>query len=319
VRQTNVHESELDIDNARLTLRWGPARWLRGQLEYDVAMSRKLKDAFLTARTDWLSLRGGQFRPPFSVVAMDSRWELPIAERGQLDVVLRDSMGILGRRPGFQLGYQPRGGDTRVFLGVFRASSVRGDRIGDGAFTDWAEDWTLKLAGRLQHDLGHLRVGLSGDYRPAEPVPGDGLTYYWTGGADIAWRPGRKSGGWRLWGEGVSGSSWQDSNPFDGVSTTFIGGQVIVAWRYGGRRRRAFYAEPYALASILDPDTSVRDDLLWEAAGGINVGRWDQVRVTVEMQRRAAGVNAPPSLGFLFDDEPPFSRTRLVLQLGGVF
>ena len=51
----------------------------------------------------------------------------------------------------------------------------------------------------------------------------------------------------------------------------------------------------------------------------MNVGRWDQVRVTVEVQRRSAGANAPPSLGLVFVDEPPFSRTSLVLQLGGVF
>jgi hypothetical protein len=77
--------------------------------------------------------------------------------------------------------------------------------------------------------------------------------------------------------------------------------------------------EPYALLSALDTDTRVRDDVLWEATGGVNVGRWDQVRVTVEVQRRRTGLNTPVSLGFVFDDEPPFSRTGLVLQIGGVF
>ncbi len=319
VSQDGASTSDYDVGNARLTLRWRPARWLRAQVEYDVAMNNKLKDAFVTLRTDLLSFRGGQFKPPFSVVAMDSRWDLPVSDRGQLDFVLRDSMGIVGRRPGFQVGYQPRGGDTRAFLGVFRASSVRGDRIGDGSFNDLADNWAPKLTGRVQRERKRLRLGLSGDLRPAEPRPGEGYQHFWTLGADAAWRQRRKDGGWRLWGEGYVGSSWQDSNPFDGVNATFIGGQVIGAWRYGGRERRAFYVEPYTLLSLLDPDARIRDDLLWEAAGGVNVGLWDQVRFTIEVQRRRAGANTPPSLGFVFDDEPPFSRTGLVLQIGGVF
>ena len=319
VRQNDLSESELDVDNARLTLHWRPARWLRGQLEYDFAMNRQLKDAFLLVRTDLLSFRGGQFKPPFSVVAMDSRWDLPVSERGQLDSILRDSMGIIGRRPGFQVGYQPRGGDAQAFLGVFRASSVRGDRIGADSFNNHADDWAPKLTGRVQHERRRLRLGLSGDYRPAEPLPGDGYQHFWTLGADAAWRQRQKQGGWRLWGEGFVGSSWQDSHPFDGVSATFVAGQAIAAWRYGGRDRHAFYVEPYAQLSVLDPDTNVRNDLLWEAGGGVNVGRWDQVRVTVEVRRRDVGANAPPSLGLVFIDAPPFSRTQLVLQLGGVF
>jgi hypothetical protein len=98
-----------------------------------------------------------------------------------------------------------------------------------------------------------------------------------------------------------------------------VAAQVIGAWRWGGRKRKAFYVEPYTLVSLLDPDTNIRDDLMWEAWGGVNVGRWDQLRVTVEVQHRSVAVNAPPSLGLVFTDTPPFSRTKLVLQLGGAF
>jgi hypothetical protein len=319
VHQGDASESDFDVESARLGLDWRPARWLRGQLEYDAATNNKLKDAYLAARTDRFSFRGGQFKPPFSVVDMESQWDLPVADRGQLDDVLRDSFGIVGRRPGFQGGYQPRGGDTRAFLGVFRASSVRGDRIGSGAFHNLAKDWALKYTGRVQHRRRRLELGLSADYRPAEPLPGEGYQHFWTLGLDATWRQRRSEGGWRLWGEGFYGSSWQDSDPFDGVDAIFVAGRAIAAWRHGGRRRRAFYIEPYTLLSVLDPDTSVRDDLLWEIAGGVNVGRWDQGRLTVAVQRREAQANAPPSLGLVFFDAPPYSRTRLVLQIGGVF
>lgn len=318
-RRDGLSTSELDLENARLTLRWRPARWLRAQLEYDPAMNRKLKDAFLRVRTGALSLRGGQFKPPFSGMAMDSRWDLPVSERGQLDEVLRDAMGIIGRRPGLQVGYQPRGGDLAILGGVFRASSVDGDRIGKRSFNNLADDWEPKLTVRGQLERRRLRLGLSGDWRPAAPVPGGGYERFWTLGADAAWRQRQKEGGWRLWGEGYLGSSWQDDAPQDGVSTTFLAGQAVAAWRHGGRRARAFYVEPYTLLSVFDPDTRIRQDLMWEAAGGVNVGRWEQLRFTVEVQHRTVSANAPSSLGLVLAGAAPYSETRLVLQLGGAF
>jgi hypothetical protein len=318
-RQDDVSESEFSLDNARITLNWRPARWLRAQVEYDPAMNNKLKDAFFRVRGDTLSLRGGQFKPPFSVTAMDSRWDLPVSDRGQLDEVLRDAMGIIGRRPGLQLGYQPRGGNFDVLGGVFQASSVDGDNIGKNSFNNVAEDWAPKVTVRGQYERRRLRLGVSGDWRPAEPVLGEGYQRFWTLGADAAWRQRRKEGGWRLWGEGYVGSTWQDSDPFDGLSTNFVAGQAIAAWRYGGREDHAFYVEPYTLLSALDPDTRIRSDLMWEVAGGVNVGRWDQLRFTVEVQHRSVDVNAPSSLGLVILDDDAYSRTKLVLQVGGAF
>jgi len=313
----NLSESEFDLENARLTLSWRPAGWLGAQIEYDPAMNRKLKDAFLRLRTDALSVRGGQFKPPISVIAMDSRWDLPVSERGQLDEVLHDSMGIIGRRPGLQLGYQLP--DLEVFGGVFQASSVDGDRVGRRSFNNLADDWAPKVTVRAQHERRRLRLGVSGDWRPAEPLQGDGYRRFWTLSLDAAWRQKQSQGGWRFWGEGFVGSSWQDANPLDGVNTTFVAAQLIAAWRHGGRKAHAFYVEPYSLLSLFDPDTRVRDDSMWEVAGGVNVGRWDQLRLTVELQHRSVDVNAPASLGLVVIDAAPYSRTKLVLQLGGAF
>ena len=58
---------------------------------------------------------------------------------------------------------------------------------------------------------------------------------------------------------------------------------------------------------------------MWEVAGGVNVGRWDQLRFTVEVQHRSVDANAPPSLGLVILDAAPYSRTKLVLQVGGAF
>ena len=313
--------SDVSAENARLTLLWRPARWLRGELEYDVAENRKLRDAFLQAGTGRFSLRGGHFKPPISVIEMDSRWDVPVSERGLLSEVLRETLGITGRRPGLQGGVEVRGKDLAAFAGVFRASSVRGDRIGDEAFDNLATDWALKATGRVVHDRRRLQLGVSGDWRPAEPVPGEGYRRFWTASADAAWSQRPRDGGARLWAEGFLGSTWQDSDAFDGEDTSFLAGRLVGAWRHGGRKRSAFYVEPYAMLSAFDPDTSVRDDLMWELAGGVNVGSWRRLRLTLEAQHRGVGRNAPASLGlFSFAaPAPPFARTRLVVQLGGAF
>jgi len=320
VREGGRSESDVSAEDARLTLRWRPTRWLRGELEYDAAGNRGLRDAFLRVRHGTLALRAGQFKPPIAVIEMDSRWDLPVSERGLLHDILDDALGIVGRRPGLQASFSPGGSDLTARLGVFRASSVRGDRIGDEAFNNLAKDWALKATGRLSWQRRRLEVGLSGDWRPAEPRPGEGYERFWTASLDASWSQRPRKGGLRFWVEGFVGSSWQDANAFDGETATFVAGRAFGGWRHGGRKRREFYVEPYAAISLFDPDASVRDDLLWEIAGGVNVGTWNTLRLTLEVQHREAGVNAPLSLGlFVAGAAPPLSRTKLVAQVGGAF
>jgi len=320
IQEESRSQSDVSAEDARLTLRWRPARWLRGELEYDAAGNRGLRDAFVRVRHGAFALRGGQFKPPMSAIEMDSRWDLPVSERGLLSDILEDAMGIVGRRPGLQASFSPRGSDLTARLGLFRASSVRGDRIGDEAFDNLAKDWALKATGRVSWQRRRLEVGLSGDWRPAEPRPGEGYERFWTASLDASWSQRPRRGGLRFWVEGLVGSSWQDANAFDGEPATFVAGRALGAWRHGGRRRREFYVEPYTAISLFDPDASVRDDLLWEIAGGLNVGSWDRLRLTLEMQHRGVGANAPLSLGlFGAGAAPPLSRTKLVAQIGGAF
>ena len=56
--------SDFEAENARLELRWRPARWLRGVVEYDQAEDRHLKDAFLAFRGGRFEVRAGQFSRP---------------------------------------------------------------------------------------------------------------------------------------------------------------------------------------------------------------------------------------------------------------
>jgi hypothetical protein len=318
-REDGETTSDFDAENARLELRWRPATWLRGVVEYDQAEDKHLKDAYFAFRTGRLEIRTGQFKPPISPLQMESRWDLPSADRGLLSEVLIEAFGIAGRRPGAQVEWDQRGGPLLARAAVFRASNVRGDRIGDGAFDDFAKDWdAVKATARLAWRKKRLEAGAAFDLRPAEPVPGEGYRHFWTAGADLTWSA--RGGGPRVWAEGYAGSSWQDSDAFDGDDTTFLAGRVLAGWRFGGRKKRDLSVEPYAAGTLFDPDASVRDDLMWEAAGGVHVGALGHLRLVLEAQHRSVARNAPLSLGLMpLGDRPPSSRTRLVAQLGAAF
>jgi hypothetical protein len=318
-REDGETSSDFDAENARLELRWRPAGWLRGVVEYDQAENKRLKDAYFAFRTGRFEVRAGQFKPPISPLQMESRWDIPSADRGVLSEVLIGSFGIAGRRPGVQVEWDQRGGPLLARGGVFLASSARGDRIGDGSFDDVAWDGeALKATARLAWRRRRLEAGVSFDLRPAEPVPGEGYRHFWTAGADLTWAA--RGGGPRAWAEGYAGSSWQDSNAFDGVAATFLAGRVLAGWRFGGAKKRDLSVEPYAAGALFDPDASVREDLLWEVAGGVHLGALGHLRLVLEAQHRSAARNAPLSLGlFPFGDRPPSSRTRLVAQLGAAF
>jgi Phosphate-selective porin O and P len=318
-REDGQSRSDFDAENARLELRWRPATWLRGVVEYDQAEDKHLKDAYFAFRGGRFEVRAGQFKPPVSPLQMESRWDLPSADRGLLSEVLIDSFGIAGRRPGLQVEWDQAGGPFVARAGLFRASSVRGDRIGDGAFDNLARDWqAVKTTGRLAWRHRRVETGVSFDLRPAEPVPGEGYSHFWTAGADFTWS--RRRDGPRAWAEAYAGSSWQDSNAFDGESATFLSGRVLAGWRFGGRKKRDLAIEPYAAGTLFDPDTSIREDLLWEVAFGIHLGALGHLRLDLEAQHRSVARNAPLSLGlFPLGEAPPSSRTRLVAQLGAAF
>ncbi len=318
-REDGESTSDFDAENARLELRWRPARWLRGVVEYDQAEDEHLKDAYFAFRRGRFEVRAGQFKPPVSPIQMESRWDLPSADRGLLSEVLIDSFGIAGRRPGLQVEWDQAGGPFLARAGVSRASSVRGDRIGDEAFDNLAKDWeAVKATARLAWRHRRMEAGASFDLRPAEPVPGEGYSHFWTAGGDLTWS--RRRDGPRAWAEGYVGSSWQDSNAFDGDPATFFAGRVLAGWRFGGRKKRDLSVEPYAAGTLFDPDTSVREDLLWEVVAGVHLAALGHLRLVLEAQHRGVARNAPLSLGlFPLGDLPPSSRTRLEAQLGAAF
>jgi hypothetical protein len=324
-REGDVTESEDSTQNARLSLRWNPARWLRAEVEYDAAENRHFKDVNVRFRTRALRIKVGQFKPPLSSIERQSRWDLPTADRGLVNFVLRDAMGWGGRRPGVEVTWR-LSKSLEASAGVFQGSHVRGDRIGTTSFNNIVKlkDTTvqaLQAAGRIAWSRGRTEVGLFGEWRGAEPTPGLGYERFWMAGADFKWSDKPKRGGRRVWADAHVGSNWQDWNAFDQHPTTFLAGRIVGAWRRGGHKTAAFYVEPYVMGGLVDPDTHIRSDVVWELSGGVNVGLWQRLRATLEAQHHVYSRNVPPALGLLTwsTSGPPLGRDILVFQLGGAF
>ncbi len=322
-------ESDLAAENVRFEVRWRPRRWVRAVVEWDhermierafELRQVRLKDAFLEFRPGRFRIRAGQFKSPISPIEMESRWDLPASERGLLSDLLGFSFGISGRRPGLELRWNQGGGPLEATAAVQRATSTRGERIGDESFDNPARDWgALTTTARLAWQGKSLELGGVFDLRPAEPLAGEGYERFWTAGADLSWRTQSRAGA-RAWAEAYVGSSWQDSAAFDGHPTRFLAGRVLGAWSFFVSERRSLYVEPYLMGALVEPDTTVLEDLVWEASGGLHLGAFGHLRLVLEAQRRGVSRNTPLSLGLAPAGGPPArDRTRLVAQIGAAF
>ncbi|HEV8323370.1 MAG TPA: hypothetical protein VG389_17270 [Myxococcota bacterium] len=317
--------SDLSLQSARAEVRWEWHDWLRAVVEVELA-GVEVKDAYVRAKWRWLGGRAGNFKPPVSAVEMESRWTLPASERGLVNDVLVDKMGIAGRRPGMQLELTGGGfWDPKLRVGIFEGSHARSDDPNDDRlFRALLDEYALgaeRLAARASVKPWGVEVGAFFEWRAVEPVRGDGFSRFWCAGADASWDETLGPTAVRLWADGFAGSNWQDDNPFDGDGDTFLAARLIAAWRWGGLEKGAPYGEPYVMMEVVDPEATIGDDVLWEVSGGVNAGAWDRVRVTLELQQRHYSRNVPLSLG-LFDGvilAPPYDRTALLLQVGAAF
>ncbi len=327
-RAEGTSSSDLEAEDIRVALRWQPRAWVRGLAEVDFsdvvnrwfdANKVHVRDAYLEFRPGRFRIRGGEFKSPISPLEMESPWDVPASNRGLLSDVLRFSFGIAGRKPGLELRWNPKG-PLAAAVAVQRATSTRGERVGDESFDNVAQDWSaLTTTARLAWEGKRLAIGGAFDWRPAEPVPGGGYQHFWTAGADLSWRVASRAGA-RVWAEGYAGSSWQDVDPYDGRSTTFLAGRVLAAWSFFLQERRAPYVEPCLMGALLEPDTSVTDDLVWELSGGLHFGSFGHLRFVLEAQHRSVSPNTPPALGLAPLGGPPAtSRTRFVAQIGAAF
>jgi hypothetical protein len=273
--------------------------WLRTVIEVEFRDGADLKDAYIRATSDPWRGQAGQFKEPISAMMMESGWNLPVAERGFLHEIVTDRMQIGFRHPGLMGTWRGAGDlEPRVSLGVFQGTAPDGDPRPD----------LLKTAARAQVELGPVEVAGFFEHRDTQPVIGLETERFWCAGADAV----VELAGLRAWVDFMVGSSWIDAAPSDDAEPTFVLVRGIAAYRFGGEDDGRFYVEPYLHVGGLDPDLDIREDLLSELSGGVNIGAWDRVRLQIEVERWGVQRNTPSLFG---------ARDRLAFlaQIGAAF
>jgi hypothetical protein len=298
--EDRVDSFDLLVPLARLGAHYqAPAKWLTAEIEIDVAEGLELLDAWVMARTENFGTRAGKFKMPFSAIAMESSFTLPLARRGLVHDLLVDELEVAGRRPGAVFGARHR--DKRYFspslvLGAFQGS-VLVDEDPDDRDVELASEDALgaqSLVARAQGQIGDVTLGVNYEHRVGtdeELEP----SHYWTFGADVVLDAELGQNGIRIWAEVMDGASWFEHRlkPVDTYDAVFVMTRLIGAFRFGGTRREAFYVEPYGMVSILEPDTDLASDLVFEEAIGVNVGLWKRARVGLEAEFQKAQPNFP--------------------------
>jgi hypothetical protein len=314
--ERSVDGLRLSVPSARAGLRVDVRDTVGLVIEADFGAPRPtLKDGYLQLKRKHWRVRAGQFKMPISSFVLESPWTLPLARRGLLDDVLSEHMLLFGRRQGAQGRIEGGGSwDPSLTLAVFQPVAWGAD----------AEEPLRQVAlsrpdlvARAEVSPGGVVVAAVGQRRVTSFT--SGTRAFWAAGLDATTDFEGERTGLRLWAEAFAGSSWFDGDPADARTATFVTARALAAFRWGGLRKADGYLEVFASGGLLEPDTSVVADLLWEGVAGLNVGHWRQTRLTLQLELDTAGRNLPASLFTPFG-MPPFSRhLAVVVQAGAAF
>jgi hypothetical protein len=229
-----------------------------------------------------------------------------------LNELLLDGLHIAGRRPGLELTWE---GDfepyPRVRAGVFQGSTI------EGVLPDFGEPLAVGAVLRLEVGQEPIELGASAEWRAVQLSLDRPGQRFWA--AEVDGTIDREWSNWalRVWGEGWLGTSWWDEEPLSHPLAVFAAGRAIVAMRHGGLEKDEWYVEPFAMGSLFEPNTGVRDDLIYELVAGVNVGIWKRLRLGVSGQWSRGSRNTPVLLSA---SSPVLLLGRsIIAQLGGVF
>jgi hypothetical protein len=313
---------DLSVPTARVSLHYhSPMEWLTAVAEIDISGKPDMKDGYVQAKDAHFTVRAGQFKVPVAAMESTSPWTLPLVRRGLLHDVLTDRMDYGGRRPGVVVGWRDRtiGLHPRLTIGAFQGSYMSKDPTPLERDTDPLNAMKMPsqtVVGRAEIEVLGADVGVYYENRVGSPAVFQ-TDRYWSAGGDIFYEHVFDNGGFRVWIDGMAGSSWYEleTKRPDGKPAIFSAVRALVAYRFGGVADESFYVEPYALGAALDPDTEVTSDLLYEGVVGVNVGYWKRARLTLQGEVNKGQRNFPT--GFFVG--PPPDRLGLILQAGVAF
>jgi hypothetical protein len=325
--QVRAHEKfdgwsdEIELDRARFDARWQPSRRLRLLLEIELTQGVEIRDVFV--RYDFhrgFRLKAGNFKKPFSLLRMTSRWDLLIPRRGLIDqhVVGRSMFGAYGARDAGLMAYgrfgKRKGVRVRYFVGVFD-----GWRLTDAFFRDPDDpnqdntshrDYVARLQAGL---FDKVFLGVSYNHKRARMIlaPGEEMdrTFNAVSGDILL-----NLSGFGLHLEGIYGS-----NPNAASGHYLLGGHGTASYRL--KLSDALFLTPAFMIEFLDPDDQVEEKHALRLAGALNLDIGKHTRVILAAEG-GSGEMVWVEPEFLTWDEPlPVesaprkAETRIYLQL----
>lgn len=258
--------------------------WIRGAIEPEYALGNfQLRQAWMSLEADpALVLRAGQFKKPFSGIALTSSTAHPMIERGVRIRGLADALALANEgelssvRDDLLIGEQHALLDTQGYVGYDLGAALQGRRgrvawaagVFNGNGPDARDENDAKsLAARITYDLdvgAPLTLGAAWSRRELNwPEPTDPGTR--TGDAFEADATlGGFRQGWWLLAELSSGTNLA-------TGERFLGAQGVLARFFSTGARRIEGIEPMGRVSFGDPDDSVGGDAGVLLTPGVNL------------------------------------------------
>jgi hypothetical protein len=220
-------------------------------------------------------------------------------------------MRFAGRRPGVQVEWAadvPL--EPKLRAGVFQGSEV------DGTLLRTVGMYETNLAARASIQRRRVEAGVSGTLIGTPPYAGARVGRYWLVSADAHLESPLGPFDARVWTDFAHGLSFHGLYGERGQDARFLAARALFALRLGGRESGAHYAELFGMAEGVNFDLTAEQRTLSGYVAGINVGIWDRVRLTLEMERREVG-NYSPTLSS--GGNQLRERTVFLAQIGGSF
>lgn len=268
--------NQLELASARAGVQYRDRAYgLRIEVEAELSGNNaEVRDAYLRLDPNkHLRVQAGRFKRPISAVALASRWDLPVIERGYLNDFSiafgpsQDELPLSGRFIGATTTLRDTAlpGRPELILGVFRSAAHENVLARP---LDWSKQFPEDVFSRLE----------------VEPLPGFKLatSLAWVGQVEIANQPSTfrhgfvssldavvEVGIFRGWFEAFTGTS-----TFHLTDMRAVGRFQAVRAIASGRLpvTDTIYVEPYATFQYLDGSSELDDDRIIQGGGGINLG-----------------------------------------------
>jgi hypothetical protein len=279
-------ENEFVVERARVKLRWRPDDWFLAVLQVDVAGALQvngsiLRDAYVhLSPFDQLQIRLGQFKKPFSGLALQSPAKLRTVDRGPGVEYIVEDLLYGDRDLGLQLsGRLVKSVKLDYSIGVFNGSGPNFDDA----------DNSKDIVGRLQiRPIKQLELGVNGSIKlfsdPTLRRPGGTLA----GGGDAR----LQIKGFRLYAEALAAPDYLHVRSIDfatdddDVPTAFFA-LGIVSYRHKFDTEVRFALEPAFKVELFDADSTAARDHLFVFTPGVNayLGKYFKVMLGGEFVR----------------------------------